>query len=47
MNKQDLIEARNMILKAMESTCPFAQPNRLRALQVEASRLANEIGRAA
>ena len=47
MSKQELIEARNKILKEMEGTCPFDQPNRLRALQVAASRLMNEIGKAA
>ena len=49
MNNQQLIleEARNKVLEEMSRTCPSWQPNRLRELQVEASRLAREIGRAA
>jgi len=46
-NVQELIEARNKILREMESVCLSWQPNRMRALQVEASRLASEIGKAA
>ena len=45
MNKQQLIEERNKVLAEMSKACPSWQPNRLRALQVEASRLASEIGR--
>jgi len=49
MNKLQLAleEARNKVLAEMDRTCPSWQPNRLRELQVEASRLAREIGRAA
>ena len=47
MNKQELIKERNKVMAEMNKNCPSWQPNRLRALQVEASRLASEIGRAA
>ena len=36
---------RNAVLAEMSKVSPSWQPNRLRALQVEASRLASEIGR--
>ena len=45
MDKQTLIEARNRVIMEMYDTCPSRQPNKLRDLQVEASRLASEIGR--
>ena len=47
MSKQELIKARNKILKELGRACPSWQPNRMRALQVEAHRLASEIGKAA
>ena len=45
MTKEALIEKRNKVIEEMNKTCPSWQPKRLRALQVEASRLASEIGR--
>ena len=45
MDKQTLIEARNRVIAEIRNTCPEWQPNKLRDLQVEASRLASEIGR--
>ena len=44
-NAEALREERNAVLAEVAKTSPSWQPNKLRALQVEASRLASEIGR--
>ena len=44
-NVETLRAERNAVLAEMSKVSPSWQPNKLRALQVEASRLASEIGR--
>tara|TARA_Y100000389_G_scaffold166060_1_gene170552 strand:- start:431 stop:625 length:195 start_codon:yes stop_codon:yes gene_type:complete len=45
MKIKRLVEARNKVISEMNEVCPAWQPKRLRALQVAASKLADEIGK--